>query len=497
MMVKKVGDRKESSAGRVIDYIQRALDYMQRKNMPEQDRPETFQGNCLTDDIELCKLEIKSTQDQNMRVKGDKTYHMIISFSPEDHDKLTTEFHKKVVEDICNELGFGDHQRVCAIHKDTENEHCHVIINKIHPETFKIHSPFQDGPKMNLIAAELEQKYNLTIINHSNEKNEKKNRQKDGIISFNQWVIEEIKESLEDMIKGGAGWKEVADHLATHNLHVRKRGRGLVISDKDKPLFIKASSVTRSFKKIGHLPDGLESTIQATCKYERIPVTGKNPLWDKYQANKETNKEKKSEIHKTFRQLRSAIYKEAKLQNLEVKHNKSLRGPAKKDQYKNIRDAVTDKLANFDLQKKDELTKHNSGNWLDFLMREYNENGNIDALEQLKKSKIFNPKFKNNMTGTNKKTENFAKVDKAGNTYEEVGKNKIFLIDDILKTQSDELAVATRALEIAMEKFQEPIEVDGSDVFIKAIQLAAELKGINVNVAGQEVEKEQSKDIEI
>jgi hypothetical protein len=497
MMVKKVGDRKESSAGRVIDYIQRALDYMQRKNMPEQDRPETFQGNCLTDDIELCKLEIKSTQDQNMRVKGDKTYHMIISYSPEDNDKLTTQFHKKIVADICNELGFGDHQRVCAIHKDTENEHCHVIINKIHPETFKIHSPFQDGPKMNLIAAELEQKYNLTIINHSNEKNEKKNRQKDGIISFNQWVIEEMKESLEDMIKGGAEWKEVADHLATHNLHVRRRGRGLVISDRNKPLFIKSSSVTRAFKELGPLPDGLESAVQATCTYERVPVTGKNPLWDKYQATKEANKAKKAELHKTFRQLRSAMFKEAKLQNLEVKYNKRLRGPAKKSQYINIRDAVTDKLADLDRQMKDELTKHNSGNWLDYLMREYNENGNVEAMEQLKKSKIFNPKFKNIMTGSSTNTEPFVKVDKAGNTYEEVGKSKIFLIDDTLKTQSDELAVATRALEIAMEKFQEPIQVDGSDLFIKAIRLAAEIKGINVKVAGQEVEKEKSKDIEI
>lgn len=503
MIIKKAAERQESSAGRVIDYIQRALDYVQRANMLEEDRPITFTGNCISDDIELCKLEIQSTQDQNHRAKGDKTYHMIISFSPE--DKLTTELHQKVVADVAEHLGFGEHQRVCAIHKDTSNEHCHVIINKINPKTFNILTPYYDGFQMNDIATELEQKYNLTVLNHSNEKGQEDINHKmhyDGIKSFNKWVVENAKSDVEEIIKEGGTWKEVSDELAKYNLHIRKRGRGLVISDKDKPLFIKASSVTRSFKDLGPYDDNIVSpSAPGTKNYERVPVTGPNKLWQEFQDNKEGNKEAKSEIYKTFKELKDAVYKEAKLQGIEVKYNKSLRGLAKKEQYKNIREALTAKLDELEIQKKTELAKHNSGNWLEFLMKQYNEKGDTQALEQLKKSKIFKPKFKNKMVGISPDTELFAKVDKAGNSYEEVGKDKIFLVNDSLETQAEGLVVATRLIEIGVEKYEAPLVVNGSKAFIKAVQLAAMIKGVEVSVEGQEVKqesnKQKSKDIEI
>lgn len=498
MIIKKAAERKESSAGRVIDYIDRALDYLKRANLKEQDRPVTFTGNCLSDDLDLCKLEIESTQKMNKRAKGDKTYHMIISFSPEDN--LTTELHKKLVAEVCKGLGFEDHQRVCAIHKDTDNEHCHVVINKIHPKTFKIHNPYYDGFQMNDIARELEQKYKLTVINHSNEKNDKKVNHKlhyDGVKSFDQWVKDEVKVELESKIKAGADWKEVVEHLAKYNLHVRKRGNGLVISDKDKPLFMKASSLSRQLKGLGPFDESVVSPSNPDAvKYDCVPLTGDNPLWQKYSEDKEAGKIARQEIFSRYRELRASVRQEAKRQRINVKFNTSIRGKEKRDQDKNISDAVTSKIAELDAAKKAELGKHSTSNWLDFLMKQYNDNGNMDAMEQLKKSKIFQPKFKNKIAGQNPDAELFSKVDKVGHSYEEVGKARIFLVNDNLETQSDDLAVATRALEIALDKYQTPIVVDGSKEFIKAIQLVAGIKGVEVTVAGQETNQQQ-RDIEI
>lgn len=500
MIIKRAADRKESSSGRLVDYIQRALDYMQRKNTKEEDRPEVFTGNCLTQDIELCKLEMSFTQKQNHRAKGDKTYHMIISFSPE--DDLTTELHKKVVADVCKDLGFGEHQRVCAVHKDTNNEHCHVVINKIHPKTFKMMDPYYDKFKMNEIAAELEQKYSLSVINHSNEKSTNKLNNKlhyDGMKSFSQWVVDNVKIEIEEKIKEGVKWKEVVELLAKYNLHVRKRGNGLVISDKDKPLFIKASSVTTSFKSLGPYNEFLVSpNVPDAVKYERVPLTGDNELWQKHQESKEANKAAKEAVYEKYKVLRADVYRAAKLQRLDIKHNIFLKGPLKREQSKNITDAVSAKLADLNADREEELAKHKSGNWLDFLVKQYDENGNIEALKQLKKSKIFNPKFQNQVSGKEESTELFSRVDNTGTSYEQVGKKRIFLVDGKLQTQSDDIAVAGRALDIALQNFEAPLVVDGSKAFIKAIQLAAQIKGVEVTTAGKEVKPEQNqKDIEI
>ncbi len=40
------------------------------------------------------------------------------------------------IEDrLCGALGFAEHQRVSAVHQNTDNWHMHIAINKVHPRT--------------------------------------------------------------------------------------------------------------------------------------------------------------------------------------------------------------------------------------------------------------------------------------------------------------------------------------------------------------------------
>jgi hypothetical protein len=49
------------------------------------------------------------------------------------------------IEDtICAAIGFGEHQRVSAVHQNTDNWHLHVAINKVHPRTFRSIEPWYD-----------------------------------------------------------------------------------------------------------------------------------------------------------------------------------------------------------------------------------------------------------------------------------------------------------------------------------------------------------------
>lgn len=77
--------------------------------------------NCEYDNPEWAALEMLTTQRQNTRAKGDKTYHLMISFPAGEHP--SKELLRKIEERFCESLGYEGHQRVSVLHGDTENLH--------------------------------------------------------------------------------------------------------------------------------------------------------------------------------------------------------------------------------------------------------------------------------------------------------------------------------------------------------------------------------------
>ena len=72
--------------------------------------------------------EAVDVQAQNTRAAS-KTYHLVISFRPEDEDKLTPEAFEAIEQRFAAALGYADHQRHCGVHKNTGNLHMHVAYN--------------------------------------------------------------------------------------------------------------------------------------------------------------------------------------------------------------------------------------------------------------------------------------------------------------------------------------------------------------------------------
>jgi hypothetical protein len=92
------------------------------------------------DDLDLaCKL-VDAVQAQNTRAGTKRTYHLVVSLAPEDR-RLERKELRHVVDRLVDTLGFSEHQYIAVRHSDTDHEHIHVAINKIHPETFRIHRP--------------------------------------------------------------------------------------------------------------------------------------------------------------------------------------------------------------------------------------------------------------------------------------------------------------------------------------------------------------------
>ena len=204
--------------------------------------------NCQTDNWKVAITEVLNTQAQNTRATSDKTYHLIVSFrAGEQIDDATL---KAIEARICDGLGYGEHQRVSAVHHDTDNLHFHIAINKIHPTRYTIHDPYNDHKTLGQICEKLEREYGLEVDNHQAQKTGSENRAADmerhaGVQSLLGW----IKRECADQIKGAQSWAELHAVMRSNGLELQERGNGLVITD-GAGLGVKASSVARELSKI-------------------------------------------------------------------------------------------------------------------------------------------------------------------------------------------------------------------------------------------------------
>lgn len=203
--------------------------------------------NCQTDKHQVAITEVLNTQAQNTRATSDKTYHLIVSFrAGEQPDDATL----KVIEArICEGLGFGDHQRVSAVHHDTDNLHIHIAINKIHATRYTIHDPYNDHKALGQLCEKLEREFGLEVDNHQAQKSGAENRAGDmerhaGVQSLLGW----IKRECADQIHGAQSWAELHAVMQSNGLVLQERGNGLVITD-GAGVGVKASSVARELSK--------------------------------------------------------------------------------------------------------------------------------------------------------------------------------------------------------------------------------------------------------
>lgn len=120
--------------------------------------------NCLSDDPAVASMEVLATQDKNTRSKREKDYHLVISFPP---GERPNEAALRDIEDrLVAAIGMADHQRLSAVHNDTEHLHIHVAINKVHPRTFRNIEPYFDKQRLMETCERLELRFGLQRTNH-------------------------------------------------------------------------------------------------------------------------------------------------------------------------------------------------------------------------------------------------------------------------------------------------------------------------------------------
>jgi hypothetical protein len=92
-------------------------------------------ANFITDALGAQVMEMIALAQESVRSQ-DPVDHWTISW-PED-EKPSIAQAREAVEVLMRQSGLAGHQHVFAVHDDTHCRHLHVVVNRVHPQTFKV-----------------------------------------------------------------------------------------------------------------------------------------------------------------------------------------------------------------------------------------------------------------------------------------------------------------------------------------------------------------------
>ena len=262
---------------------------------------------------------VLATQRANDRVKADKTYHLLISFPV--GEVPSPEVLAQIEDRMCAAIGFGDHQRISAVHHDTDNLHVHIAINKIHPTKLTINRHSFDKRVLGETAHALEIEFGLRPDNHKPARTIGEGRAADKARAGGlEPLMDYVKRTCPDLC-GAETWAVMHTQLAERGLAIKLQGAGLAIIDvgeQSSGKGVKASSVSRALSKAkleerlgpfagpsGPLPATRE-TYQAepSIPQRRAPRTDTRALYARYEADCERGRLQRSEAYKAARERR-------------------------------------------------------------------------------------------------------------------------------------------------------------------------------------------------
>ena len=447
--------------------------------------------NCDAYSVRDTITEVLATQYANTRAESDKTYHLIVSFRAGEQPSADTL--KAIEERICAGLGYGEHQRVSAVHNDTDNLHVHIAINKIHPTRHTIHEPYYPHRTLAELCEVLERNYNLERDNHIPNQRGAAARAADmerhaGVESLVGWIK---RECLEE-IRGATSWAELHQVMRDNGLELRARGNGLVIEAGDGTT-VKASTLARDLSKsaLEARLGGFEAAperreAQAKRSYRKEPVRLRIDTTELYARYKDEQK--------TLTAARAEALAKAKRQKDRATENAKKQAAAKRAAIKLTDGRLTKKLLyaqvraslgadlaairkHYDQEQAQHYQSFQRRPWADWLKQQATQ-GNAEALAALRARDAAQGLKGNTIEAQGQPRRGDAPVidniTKKGTIIYRAGRSAV-------RDDGDRLQVSRKAdrdgvqaaLRMAMEKYGERITVTGSPEFKAQIIRAA------------------------
>lgn len=215
--------------------------------------------NCFS--LDSAAAEMNMTAMQNRHCK-DAVYHFILSWQGDEDPTADAIFSS--VRYSLESLGMKEHQYVAAIHRDTDNIHCHVSANRVHPETFRAQNMWNDADTLQKSCRVLERELGFKVDNgswHMDEYGDLHRTRRDipsaprGAAkreifsdreSLHGYAVRETRDAINIAdVNDQLDWASLHNLLHTSGLGLREQNGGLAVYDLLRPegISVKASDV--------------------------------------------------------------------------------------------------------------------------------------------------------------------------------------------------------------------------------------------------------------
>ena len=467
---------------------------------------EEFTINTIAETPEMAICEMQLTAARNERVKTSKFTHLILSLRSGEH--LSKEKWQEITTNLINNLDLKDHQAYGVVHCDTDNEHCHLVINRINPLNCKANVLPYLHRKLQVLSEQFEHKYNLLNDNHESiytkaQRNAINIEHKSGQQSFFSYLL-----PLKEQLLQSTSWQDFHNILAQHNVQLKNTGRGLIFkTTADQEEFkLKASSLDRelSLKKceqrLGQfVPAELGTYAQEPQeKFTQKPVTFKPQTEDSklkeeqlfviYKENQKRNQEIKSYLISELK--RDKREKQNKLYKIKQQYNRALntvyyKKPQERSKEQNFLDElynqqrlkITTDFKNTLSSINKQYPKQTFIDWLKNIQRHEDQEEN-DSRELLlsrdgaKNQSSINQIYSQMYIEITKITElQFFKMYKRTNKGQDIFASPYtsdLIRDDgnkLVLNDKPSLLTVAEALKIAQQRYQSPLIINGTNEF--------------------------------
>ncbi|MBU2750313.1 relaxase/mobilization nuclease domain-containing protein [Acidithiobacillus thiooxidans] len=250
----------------VVNYITREADGKGREVPGTEMGVMNMTGSLDEPDAIIAQMDgIADKAHRKAKFKGDPVYHLVLSWRSEDSpkpDQITN-----CIRHTLKALGMNECQAVWAIHRDTDDDHVHVAVNRVHPEKGVVMGPPRrdyliidkamreleikhgfardNGPFITLdgkggpqiVRMSRKERLEKGLLNSGDEHGQamtqaaKAAERSQGAPSFQEWAQDTPARALRNVLSSPrATWQDVHTALAVHGMVIQPRGSGMVVS---------------------------------------------------------------------------------------------------------------------------------------------------------------------------------------------------------------------------------------------------------------------------
>jgi hypothetical protein len=479
--------------------------------------------NCLSDDPGWAVKEILATQARNRCGRANHSYHLIVSFP--DGERPTRAQLEDIEDRLCAALGYEEHQRVSAVHQNTDNWHLHVAVNRVHPRTFRNFKLFRDYYRLQSACVELEIRHGLQRTPHTTEPRGREDNSKikgrasdfeayEGRPSFLRWVREMAAPTLVAARDDGRGWHGLHDAAARFDLEIKPYGPGLVIGHRSLTrLCLKASSVDSglSFRAVTDALGPFEPPDQGT---RAPPITSyatpapSGPLDEAFKQARNSAIAARNAALAKLHEQHSDDARQLAPYDRDRFHDERLTGAGgrlKQDAFQDLatqqRTDRAEKARRKAYERRRVRAQHPIPNWQGYLETEAS-NGNESALAALRDRVLYRaqtdgPRLQAEDAGVGRHIIHVhlrPRVRRDGRVIYRTSDGGV-VVDEARSICVKDVSpgAVPLALSLARDRFgQRPLRVSGTDDFRAQVAALAGIQGLNVRFSDESLERERA-----